>query len=162
MKAVLVLALVALCTPALAELKHLVRIDGNVWRGRQPGRDDFPELAQMGFKTVLDLRGGMIHKPRERKLVEAAGMRYISVRLSGIWEPKRDQIEQALAVLEDRAHGPMFVHCRRGYDRVGLVIACYHIAHDHWTNQEALADARHNGLNRFELLMRRYISTFRP
>jgi hypothetical protein len=33
-----------------------------------------PELAHLGIKTVLDLRGAMIHKPREGKLVQAAGM----------------------------------------------------------------------------------------
>jgi len=114
----------------------------------------------MGIKTVLDLRGGSIHKPKEKKWVEAAGMQYVSIRLSGLFPPKERQMAEILALLEDRARGPVFVHCRRGDDRAGMVIACYRIAHDHWTNRKALEEARHVGLSPFEPLMRRYILKF--
>jgi tyrosine-protein phosphatase SIW14 len=154
--------LFAVCISAQAEISHLHRIDDRIYRGRQPKPGDFAELSRMGIKTVLDLRGGWIHKPKERKLVEAAGMQYVSMRLSGIFPPRNPQIAQILSMLQDPARGPIFVHCRRGDDRVGLVIACYRIAHDHWTNKEALEEARRNGLNRFELLMRRYILKFDP
>jgi len=147
---------------AQAEIAHFYRVDNHVYRGTQPKAGDFDELAQMGVKTVLDLRGGRFHRPRERKLVEAAGMQYISIRLSGIWEPKKEQIARILALLEDPARAPVFVHCRRGDDRVGLVIACYRIAHDHWTNEQALNEARLHGINPLEVLMRSYIRHFDP
>jgi protein tyrosine/serine phosphatase len=147
---------------AHAELTHIYRIDDHISRGRQPKKADFAELAQQGFKTVLDLRGGPIHKPHEQKIVEAAGMHYISIRLSGIWEPKDKQIAQIVAVMEDPARWPVFMHCRRGDDRLGLAIACYRIAHDHWTNQRAFDEACHDGLSHFEVLMRRYIRHFDP
>lgn len=89
-------------------------------------------------------------------------MRYISIRLSGIFPPKYRQIARILNVLQDPARGPVFVHCRRGDDRVGLVIACYRIAHDHWTNRQALEEARSQGISPFEVLMRRYIRRFDP
>jgi tyrosine-protein phosphatase SIW14 len=150
------------CLLAHAEIRQLRRVDDHVYRGKQPGKADWAELSQMGIKTVLDLRGGPFHKPRERKLVEAAGMHYISIRFSGIWEPKQQQIEQVLSVLEDPARAPVFIHCWRGDDRVGLVIACYRIDHDHWTNKQALAEAREDGISRFEILLRRYIRDFHP
>ncbi len=71
---------------------------------------NYADLKQMGIKTVLDLRGGRFHKPRERKQCEAASMDYISIRLSGIFPPKPRQIRRLLAVLEDPAHAPIFVH----------------------------------------------------
>jgi tyrosine-protein phosphatase SIW14 len=152
--------LLAVCVSARAEVSNLHRIDQNVYRGRQPKQGDFAELAQMGIKTVLDLRGGIIHKPREMKLVEAQGMQYVGIRLSGLFPPKDRQIAKILDLLEDPARGPVFVHCRRGDDRVGMVIACYRIAHDDWTNERALEEARHRGLNPLELLMQRYIRRF--
>ncbi len=138
------------------------RVDDHVYRGRQPRGSEFPELAKMGIRTVLDLRGGPIHKPRERKEVEAAGMQYISIRLSGIFAPHYDQMDQILAVLQDTKRAPVFVHCRRGDDRAGMVIACYRIVHDHWTNEQALDEARQHGISRFEVLMRRYVEHFNP
>ena len=152
--------MLVVCASAQAEIAHVERIDKQVYRGRQPQAGDFAELAHMGIKTVLDLRGGIIHEPKERKLVEAAGMRYVCVRLSGLLPPKNAQMAKILAVLEDRAGGPVFVHCRRGDDRAGMVIACYRIAHDHWTNERALEEARHHGLSRLELFMKRYIKNF--
>ena len=150
------------CLSSAAELSHVYRIDDHVYRGRQPKEGDFPELARLGIRTVLDLRGGPIHKPRERKRVESAGMQYISIRLSGIFEPHDRQIAAVLTVLEDPAREPVFVHCRRGDDRLGMVIACYRMHHDHWTNQQALDEAGRLGLSRFEILMRRYIRGFDP
>ena len=154
--------LLALCLTAPAEIKHFYRINDDIYRGTQPRKEDWPILAKMGIKTVLDLRGGPIHRPRERKRVEATGMRYISIRLSGIFPPKDRQIARILGVLENPANAPVFVHCWRGADRVGLVIACYRIAHDHWTNAQALAEARHQRLNPLEVFMRRYVRNFDP
>ena len=87
-------------------------------------------------------------------------MQYISIRLSGIWAPKNEQMKEILGVLEDPARWPVFIHCRRGDDRLGEVIACYRIAHDHWTNQQAMEEAESVGLSRFEVFMRRYIRRF--
>jgi tyrosine-protein phosphatase SIW14 len=154
--------LLAFSLSAHAELKELVRVDDHIYRGRQPHWDDYPVLAHMGIKTVLDLRGGRIHKPRERRYAEASGLQYISIRLSGVWEPHDEQIAQVLKVLENQANWPIFIHCWRGYDRIGLVLACYHIDHDHWTNQQALDDARQYGLNRWEFLLQRYIMNYTP
>ena len=89
-------------------------------------------------------------------------MRYISIRLSGIFPPKNWQIAQVRAVLEDPANAPIFVHCSGGDDRVGLVIACYRIDHDHWTNSHAFEQARHEGLNPLEVWLGRYVRNFDP
>ena len=154
--------LVAASLLAAADEAQILRVDDHVYRGRQPRTEDFPALAKMGIRTVLDLRGGSIHTPRERKEVEAAGMRYISIGLSGIFAPSYDQMNRILAVLQDPKRAPVFVHCRRGDDRSGMVIACYRIVHDHWTNEQALAEAREHGISRFEVLMRKYVEHFDP
>lgn len=143
-------------------MQHLACVNDHICRGKQPNAESFAELGEMGFKTVLDLRGGRFHVPRERKQVEAAGMHYISMRLSGIWAPKDEQISEVLGVLEDPKRWPIFVHCWRGDDRVGLVIACYRMVHDHWSNQQALAEARDLGLHRFEIFLRMYLQKFDP
>jgi protein tyrosine/serine phosphatase len=141
---------------------RVYRVDDNVYRGKQPKKEDIPKLAGMGIKTVLDLRERFEHKPWERGAVEAAGMQYVRIGLPGTLEPTAREIDKILAVLEDSARGPVFIHCRRGADRTGLVIACYRIAHDHWTNAQALQEAREQGLSRFEILMRRYIEHYTP
>jgi protein tyrosine/serine phosphatase len=57
---------------------------------------------------------------------------------------------------------PVFVHCRRGKDRTGTVIACYRIQHDGWTNIHALEEAKSHGMSFAERSMRAYILHFKP
>jgi tyrosine-protein phosphatase SIW14 len=152
--------LLVLSVSAQSAKPWLYRVDQNVFRGKQPTRQEISELAAMGIKTVLDLRGGLGHKGWERKAVEAAGMRYVRIGLSGFLPPTETQMDRILAVLENPSLSPIFVHCRRGADRSGLVIACYRIAHDHWTNAQAMQEARAQGFSRLEVLMRRYVKHF--
>ena len=162
MKTLCSVLLLAACASAQSEKPLLYRVDDNVYRGRQPRKEDFPKLAQAGIKTVLDLRGGFVYKPWERKVVEAAGMRYVRIGLSGIFPPKEKQMDQILALLEDPQQGPVFIHCRRGADRSGVVIACYRISHYNWTNAQALHEAHEEGFSRLEVLMQRYVRHYRP
>ena len=139
---------------------QIYRVDDHVYRGNQPTRQDIAGLAGCGVRTVLDLRGAADHQKWEQQAVEAAGMKYIRIGLSGFFAPTDEQIEKILAALEDPTLGPVFVHCRRGADRSGVVIACYRIVHDHWTNTQAMEEARQQGFSRLEVLMHRYIQHF--
>ena len=143
-----------------AELLHPVA--DQIYRGKQPTRQDIAVLAQNGIRTVLDLRGPLDHRKWECHAVEAAGMRYVRVGMSGFFAPTNRQIAKILAVLEEPDALPVYLHCRRGSDRSGVVIACYRIAHDHWTNAQAMKEARKDGLSPFEVLMRLFILHFNP
>jgi protein-tyrosine phosphatase len=57
---------------------------------------------------------------------------------------------------------PVFVHCLRGKDRTGTVVAVYRIARDGWTNRQALDEARKLGLSRWARSMSRYILRYTP
>jgi tyrosine-protein phosphatase SIW14 len=87
-------------------------------------------------------------------------MRYLSVPFKGMSAPSDAQIEQVLGLLGDSTSGPVFVHCRRGADRTGTVIACYRIFHDHWQNKDALSEAKHYGMSFIETAMQHYVKNF--
>jgi hypothetical protein len=52
---------------------RVYRVDDNVYRGKQPKKDDIPKLAAVGIRTVLDLRERLERKPWEKGL--CAGIR---------------------------------------------------------------------------------------
>src|SRR5438105_880921 len=107
------------------ELPNFRKVDRLVYAGGQPSNDGFKQLAGMGVRTVLDLRDSGEGPEWEAQLVRSLGMRYISVPMRGMHTPSDVQIDQALALLDDSATGPVFVHCKRGADRTGTVVACY-------------------------------------
>jgi len=135
------------------------QVDERIYRGGQPKGAGWDSLAALGIKTVIDL---LEHSPKaERRAVEAAGMQYLNVRLSGVRAASNRKISNVLALLNGAA-GPVFVHCRRGADRTGEVIACYRIAHDGWSNRKALQEATSYGMRWINIGMRRYVLAFQP
>jgi protein tyrosine/serine phosphatase len=132
------------------------QVDEHVYRGAQPNSQGFAGLAKIGIKTVIDLRG----ESSEENAVQRAGMRYVHLPWSGYKAPADSQIIAVLSLLNDNAAWPVFVHCKRGADRTGTAIACYRIEHDHWNNQQALAEAKTFGMSSLEIAMQHYILRF--
>jgi uncharacterized protein (TIGR01244 family) len=138
------------------------QVNERIYRGAQPRGAAWDSLAKLGVKTVIDLRPESEHSSQTEKLaVEAAGMHYLNVPLSELHAPSDKQVSKALALMDDSA-SPIFVHCRRGADRTGTVIACYRIAHDGWTNRRALQEAASYGMSWLEFGMQRYVRAFHP
>jgi len=161
----LVLSLLAFGSLALAQqqpagVPNFHQVSDNVYRGAQPSKQGFQSLAHLGVKTIIDLRGEGGRSAEEQKAVEAAGMHYIAFPLSGYSAPSDQQVSKLLAMLNDGNAGPVFVHCRRGADRTGTIIACYRISHDHWEATKALQEAVSNGMSSLEIAMKHYVTHF--
>lgn len=140
---------------------NFYQVDQNVYRGAQPNADGFRYLAKIGVKTVIDLREADQRSQTEEKAVTAAGMRYVNVPMTGLAAPTEAEIGRALGILE-AGNGAVFVHCKRGADRTGVVIASYRIDHDGWDSERALTEAKARGMSFFQLPRMSYIKAFRP
>jgi len=137
------------------------QVNQNIYRGGQPLEEGWQSLAKLGVKTVVDLRQRDEHDTAsEAQAAKAAGMRYVNVPMKGIVAPADEQIREVLALLDAVPGSPVFVHCRRGADRTGTVIACYRMSHDHWQNERALQEAKSLGMSWLELGMKHYIQSF--
>ena len=143
-------------------LSNFQQVNEALCRGAQPSDDGFRELAKQGVKTILDLRGGAGRSSHEAQVVRSLGMQYINVPLDGFQAPSADEVSKVMAVLNDPNAGKVFVHCRRGADRTGTVLAMYRIGHDHWTNQQALDEARSMKMASSEKLMQKFVMGFDP
>jgi len=110
---------------------------------------------------VIDLRLEDEHPTAlEAKAVEAAGMRYINIPMHGIIAPSDDQVAKVLALFDSTNDGPVFVHCRRGADRTGTVVACYRMVHDGWDNLKAFKEAKSYGMSWTQIGMKHYVLNF--
>ncbi len=141
---------------AVPGVTNFHQVDEHIYRGAQPNGPGFTNLAKLGIKTVLDLRG----EASEDAEVSSAGMRYVHMPWSGFKAPTDSQMREVLTLLNNSSDWPVFVHCKRGADRTGTAIACYRITHDHWSTQQALTEAKSLGMSSFERAMQRYILRF--
>lgn len=138
------------------------KINEQVYRGAQPTPEGFSSLAKLGVKVVVDLRGKDEHREVEREIVEADGMKYVNLPMKGMATPADEQVAKVMLLLEDSAAGPVFVHCQRGADRTGAVMAIYRIQHDHWSNSDALKEAKSFGMSPFQRAIEHYVLRFQP
>ena len=137
-------------------------MDEHVYRGAQPSDEGFKSLAKIGVRIVIDLREADARSRSEESIVRASGMEYVNIPMTGLTPPTKAEITRILGILEDRTTGAVFVHCKRGADRTGAVIACYRIDHQRWDNTRALSEAKANGMSRFQFPRQRYIRAFAP
>ena len=158
--------LLALALPAFGGsvegIHNFYKVDEHVYRGAQPTDEGFRYLAKIGVKTVIDLRGAGEGRRNEESVVTGAGMKYINVPMTGLTPPSEAEITKILGMLEDSTTGPVFVHCQRGADRTGAVIASYRIEHDGWDSARALKEAMANGMSFFQVPRQSFIRNFQP
>ena len=168
---VCVLALVVTSAPVTAAnleasgIPNFHKVNDHVYRGGQPTGEGWKSLANLGVKTVIDLRregeDGEHSIEGEARAVRAAGMSYVGIPMKGAPAgPTDDQIAKILDVLD--SGGPVFVHCKKGKDRTGTAIACYRIAHEGWDNKKALDEAKTHGIHWYEIGMKAYVQSFNP
>jgi protein tyrosine/serine phosphatase len=120
-------------------------VSDQLYRGAQPDENGFAELARLGIAIVVNLRHERGRIARERTLVQSLGMHYVSIPWSGHDEPDPEQVAQFLRLLRDNPQRKVFVHCRRGVERTGVMVACYRISRQQWTPERAQAEMERFG-----------------
>ncbi|MGO8791299.1 MAG: fused DSP-PTPase phosphatase/NAD kinase-like protein [Terriglobia bacterium] len=160
--AVLIFSLPAIAGCSTQGIGNFHQVDEHVYRGAQPTTAGFKYLAKIGIATVVDLRRNGERSSAEARVVTSLGMRYVNVPMGGFTPPTEAEITKILGLLEDGTAGAVFVHCRRGADRTGAVIAAYRIDHDHWSNFQALREALWLGMSPLQLPRMNFIRKFHP
>ena len=156
------MVLPAFAGSAVPGVHNFYKVDEHVYRGAQPTEEGIQYLAKLGVKTVIDLREAGERARNEEAAVTAAGMKYINVPMTGLTAPTEPETARILGILEDATSGPVFVHCMRGADRTGAVIASYRIEQDGWDNARALKEALGNGMSFFQFPRQSFIRNFQP
>lgn len=142
------------------ELPNFHKINETLFRGGQPTARGFEQLKVLGIKSVVNLRRLDDRAHLEAAAAQRAGLRYFHIPLGSLGRPEHKDIEQALSVINHVENQPVFVHCRKGEDRTGVVIAAYRIAQDGWTSEQAMAEAQRHGMKLWQIGMKNYIRDF--
>jgi tyrosine-protein phosphatase SIW14 len=158
--ALLVSLAAAQSEPRYKELPNFHRVSDRLYRGAQPLPGGIHKLAELGVKSIVNLRGEDENTRAEQKEAEAAGLHYYSIALPGLSRPTDAQIKKVMALIDEPDNGPVFIHCKRGADRTGTVVAVYRVLHDGYTAERAIDEARRYGMSWMEFGMRDYIATY--
>lgn len=141
-------------------LRNFLRLNDNLARGAQPKEAGFAELKKLGIATVIDLRDDDENALKEKALAESAGLRFINLPLGNWSRPDEKDIAAIEAAIDLPENQPVFVHCKRGADRTGTVIAVYRMRHDGWDAKRALDEAGDFGIGWWQLGMKDFINDY--
>ena len=146
--------------PKYHELPNFHQVNQQLFRGGQPKQGGLQKLAALGVKTVINLRDDDEHQQAEEAEARAAGLQYFNIPMARMGRPNDKTIGDVLALINKSENQPVFVHCKLGSDRTGTIIAIYRIEHDSWTSEQAKAEAKHYGMNIWQMEMKNYISDY--
>jgi protein tyrosine phosphatase (PTP) superfamily phosphohydrolase (DUF442 family) len=120
-------------------------ITPHLFRGGQPKLAGYEHLKQMGIDIVVDLR--LSGEGNEEKDVNKAGMKFVSLKWHCMF-PHDEVFAKFLELMRDNPDKKIFVHCRYGDDRTGMMIAAYRMAIQAWTPEEARKEMEKFGFHR--------------
>ncbi len=127
----------------------------------QPAPEALARLKEMGFRTVVNLRTEQEGTAEERKVVEAEGLRYVSVPVTAESLSLADA-DAVGKVLDDPSTAPVLLHCASS-NRVGAVWALIKVREGK-SLDNALAAGREAGLRspQLEAAVRRLVESPAP
>src|SRR2546426_5986723 len=101
---------VAQIDPKYPELPKFHTVNKNLYRGAQPKPGGVKKLAELGIKTIVNLRDEGKEAQAEKTEAEAAGLRYFNVPMPKFNPPTDEQVARVLAIIEATENQPVFVH----------------------------------------------------
>ena len=134
---------------AWVEFPNLHRVNANLYRSAQPTEDGF-RLLESQFsladgdrpvKTVLSLRAAHAHAH-----LQPAGSRLQleQIKFDARFPENQDAI-QFLRIVRSPQLQPVLVHCQRGADRTGSMLAIYRMVVENWSVTQALREMADGG-----------------
>jgi tyrosine-protein phosphatase SIW14 len=106
-------------------------------------------LKRLGMNVIIDTHANDV---TEEKIVEGLGMKYVAIPWHCPW-PHDEVFAKFLQVLHENKGKKIFVHCRLGDDRTGMMVAAYRMAEEGWTADEAMREMKSFGFSRSHHLL---------
>ncbi|MFZ0321864.1 MAG: dual specificity protein phosphatase family protein [Candidatus Sulfotelmatobacter sp.] len=109
-----------------------------LYRGGLLNTTGLKALAKMGVSVVIDTHANDVS---EERTARSLGMKYVAIP----WHcprPHDKVFAKFLEVVHENKGKKIFVHCRLGDDRTGMMVAAYRMAEEGWTADEAMNEMR--------------------
>ena len=147
---------VSVAAPA-PDIARFAEVEPGFYRGARPSATAILELRDRGVRTIVSLR----EDDDERARVLAAGMDYVELPMTatpfGAKLPTDAQVRTFLDVVGDPVRRPVFVHCRHGRDRTGVMVALWRVRRGGWAPEAAVDEMEDRGLSPQYRNYRRFI-----
>jgi protein tyrosine/serine phosphatase len=140
---------------SMAGLENVAEVAPGFYRGGAPSAAGLDSIKSLGIKTVVNLRH--YHGTTEEQGCRERGIDYVRIVLESSDAPSDEDVRLFLRVVTDPARRPVYVHCWRGKDRTGVMVAAYRMAVQGWPRDAALREMDDFGFYRGWRDLRGYV-----
>lgn len=131
---------------ASADIIRLAQVTSKIYRGGQPETQaDYDVLKKLGVKTIINLRNDGLY---EKEIARTNGFQWEWFPMQAHVVPQDILVDGALSAMNDPAKQPVFIHCRAGKDRTGLIVALHRALYQRWPSNAAYYEMLSFGFNR--------------
>ena len=109
--------------------------------------DGLRALKLNGIRSVISLEGSPSEIDFEMKSVQEAGMNFLAYPMSPLRRPPEAQMHKILKNLGNSDLYPIFIHCKQGKDRTGLMVALFRVKQQKWSPRDAYLEMMGDGFN---------------
>ncbi len=132
-----------------------------IYRSGLVSKEAVPYLKELGIKTVLTFDNNPKRVAEERKFLEKAGIKSISIPWSGWDDPNNETIREIHKIMESPDNQPILVHCKHGQERTGVVMATWRISRQNWNVDQAYGEMKACGFRPFQYgHLKKYVYNF--
>lgn len=116
-------------------------VDQNkLFRGAAPRDQGIKTLKEIyDVTTIIDLRDSKKYAAQiaaEKKAAKTLGIEHLNISMLAKVPPTPEQIQKFFKIIA-KSPGKIYMHCREGKDRAGIMSALYRIEKQGWTNEKA-------------------------
>jgi len=119
----------------------VIQVDEYIFRGPRPkNADEYNTLRELGIQALLNLESGWLDHLTgtinyEAESALTRGMVPLHIQLSPLFLPSVEAIRAAILALKHSTATKVniYIHCKDGVDRTGLVVAAWRVLHSQTT-----------------------------
>lgn len=138
--------------PDIKNIYRFGKVNSFLYRGGLPTEVDLQALKDFKVKTVISFRGlgdenEKFQIAEEKKMVEALGMKFLNIQVP-FDKPVPDKtIKSFFTAVNTVKNQPLFVHCKGGRDRTGIMVALHQIKYAGYTPDKAIEQMKEYTFN---------------
>lgn len=129
--------------PVVRGIDNFSKVSDSLYRGAQPTEAGYEMIGNLGVRTIVTLRV-LDHDTDE---LQKAGFQTYHISFKHV-HPETEDVLKFLTIVTNEANQPVFVHCREGEDRTGMMVAAYRMVVQDWPKDKAIREMKQMGFNR--------------